>query len=133
MLGRETARIVATLAIGAALVVGCGESRQEKFERALRQAEAARVDLEAAREQLTRSEASYEEAHKAAERAEGQLEAARHDLDGANDRLEAARAEVLKWAPDGTLPPEMQAPLAPAARSASESTEGASAEPAALD
>ena len=100
-------RIPATLAIGAALMLGCGESRQEKFERALHEAEAARVDLEGEREELKRSEASYEEANKAAERAETELEAARNDLSAASERLDAARAEVLKWAPADMLPPEM--------------------------
>jgi exonuclease VII small subunit len=101
-------RTLATLCIGAALIFGCGESRQEKFERALRDAEAARVGLESAREQVKKSEENYEEARKSAERAEAQLDSARGELDAASERLEVTRAEVLKWAPDGTLPPEMQ-------------------------
>jgi uncharacterized protein (DUF3084 family) len=104
-------RILATFAIAAALLFGCGESRQEKFERALREAEAARVDLEAEREQVKQREAGYEQARKAAERAESELEAARGDVASASDRLEAARAEVLKWAPPDMLPPEMGATL----------------------
>ena len=105
--GEDMKRTLATVAIAAALLLGCGESRQQKFERALRDAEAARVDLEAEREELKQSEASYEEARQAAERAETKLEAARRDLAAASDRLEAARAEVLKWAPADMLPPEM--------------------------
>lgn len=101
-------RTLAALAIGVALMFGCGESRQEKFERALRQAEEARVSLESAREQVKKREANYEEARKSAEHAEAELASARGDLDSASDRLESARAEVLKWAPEGTLPPEMQ-------------------------
>ena len=102
------------LAVTAALLSSCGESRQEKFERALREVKAARVDLEAASEQLAKSESSYAEARKAAEHAEAELEAARGDVDSATNRLEGARAEALKWAPDGALPPEMQpAPTLP--------------------
>ena len=105
-------RSIVALAIGAALMLGCGESRQEKFERALREAEAARVSLESARERVKKSEENYEEARQSAAHAEAELDAARGDLDAASDRLEATRAEVLKWAPEGTLPPEMQ-PLPP--------------------
>ena len=116
-------RTLAALAIGAALMLGCGESRQEKFERALRDAEAARINLESAREQVKKSEETYDEARKSAAHAEAELDAARGDLDAASDRLESARAEVLKWAPDGTLPPEMQ-PLPPVPNAATESVPG---------
>ena len=101
-------RILATLAIAAVLGFGCGESRQAKYERALREAEAASVDLDAAREKVAQDEASYEAAHAAAERAEAELEAARDDLDSATARLETARSEALKWAPESGLPPEMR-------------------------
>ncbi len=104
-------RILATLAIAAALLFGCGESRQEKFERALREAEAARVDLEAEREQVKQRETGYEQAREAAERAESELDDARRDVASASERLDAARAEVLKWAPPDMLPPEMGATL----------------------
>jgi uncharacterized protein HemX len=126
-------RIFATLAIAAALLVGCGESRQQKFERALREAEEARVDLEGEREQVKQREASYEDAQKAAERAEADLEAARRELASANDRLDTARAEVLKWAPADMLPPEMGATLPNATPATGNESAAPAAEPAAID
>jgi len=83
--------------------VGCSESRQEKFEKAMRAAEAARTSLDAAQHDYAKSESAYAKARDAAAAAEAALGTAREKVETATAALESARAEVAKWADDASV------------------------------
>ncbi len=92
--------IAAVLALG---LVACSETREEKFEKALRGAEAAQKVVESARKEVETELAKYEKASAAAESAEKRLSKARAQLDSAESSAAKARAEVAKWADDATV------------------------------
>jgi osmotically-inducible protein OsmY len=91
------------IALLALFALGCGESRQEKFDRALRVAESAQEAVESARKEVAENEARFEKASEAAREAEDDLGAARGKLDAAQSSLAGARAEVAKWADDASV------------------------------
>lgn len=92
--------IVALLALG---LVACSESREEKYEKALRAAESAQKGVESARKEVGAELAKYEKASAAAEAAEKKLTKARSRLDSAESSAVKARAQVAKWADDATV------------------------------
>lgn len=94
--------------IGAVLLAivvaaGCSESREEKFEKAMRAAESAQKAVESARKEVETELARYEKASAAAEAAEKKLSKARSRLESAESGATKARAEVAKWADDATV------------------------------
>jgi osmotically-inducible protein OsmY len=98
MRSRSLAAAVALLAL-----VGCSESRQEKFEKAMRAVEAARTSLDAAQHDYAKSESEYAKARDAAAAAEAALGTARGKVEAATAKLESARSEVAKWADDASV------------------------------
>jgi osmotically-inducible protein OsmY len=95
---------IAILVTAAALAgFGCGESRQEKFEKAMKAADAARTTLDSARKEYAEQEAETEKARAAAADAESELAEAQHKLDAATTGFESARGEVAKWADDASV------------------------------
>jgi hypothetical protein len=99
-------------AIGIALAVfGCGESRQEKFDKAMRAAAVARTSLDSARQELAATESAAEEARAEAADAEAELATASRKLDAATATYESARAEVAKWADDASVTRVLQQQL----------------------
>jgi osmotically-inducible protein OsmY len=90
-------------ALLAMAAIACGESRQEKFERALRVAESAQEAVASARDEVAQREAAYEKATAAARAAEEDLADATRKLDAAQASLDGARAEVAKWADDASV------------------------------
>lgn len=97
------ARTILVAAAALLLATACGESRQEKFEKAMRAAEVAQTSLTSAREEYTKRDAAYAEAREAATEAEAEREAAQRKLDAATTTLESARTEVAKWADDASV------------------------------
>jgi osmotically-inducible protein OsmY len=98
---RSRALVCAVALLLAALA--CGESRQEKFEKAMRAAEAARTSLEAAQRDLAKQESAYEKAREAAAAAEAEVENGRRKVEAATATLESTRTEVAKWADDASV------------------------------
>lgn len=92
--------IVALLACG---LVACSESREEKYEKALRAAESAQKGVESARKEVAAELAKYEKASAVAEAAEKKLAKARSQLDSAEASAVKARAQVAEWADDATV------------------------------
>jgi osmotically-inducible protein OsmY len=94
----------AAVAVAIALVVaGCSESRQEKFEKAMRAADTAHSTLESAKKDYAKQEKATEEARNAAAESESALATSRQKLDAAAASYETARAEVAKWADDAEV------------------------------
>jgi osmotically-inducible protein OsmY len=93
------------------LALACGESRQEKFEKAMHAAEVARTALDSAREGFASHEVVAEEARAAAAEAEAELGVARQKLDAASATYESARAEVARWADDASVTRVLQQQL----------------------
>jgi len=83
--------------------LGCRESRQEKFEKAMRAAEAAQTSLGAAQRDLAKQESAYEKAREAASATEAALANARQKVEAATAAVESARTEVAKWADDASV------------------------------
>ena len=92
----------AVLAIALA-AAGCGESRQETYEKAMRAADAARSTLDAAQKEYGKREKATEKARSEVAEAEAALATARKKLDAANQGFESARAEVAKWSDDTSM------------------------------
>jgi len=92
-------------------IVACGESRQEKFEKAMQSAETARRGLDAAREEYASREIEYEKARAAEQEAESELATSRRKLDAATNTWESARGEVAKWADDASVSRVLQQEL----------------------
>lgn len=95
--------LMGVAAIAIALVTACSESREEKFEKALRVAESAQESVTSARKEVDKELAKYEKASAAAQAAEKKLGKARSKLDSAEASAARARAEVAKWADDATV------------------------------
>lgn len=91
------------IAIAAALALACSESRQEKFEKAMRAAEVAQTSVESAQREYTAREIAAESAREAAVEAESELATARQQLDAATATFDSARTEVAKWADDASV------------------------------
>jgi osmotically-inducible protein OsmY len=99
----RTATLIGTAILAIALVTACSESREEKFEKALRAAESAQKTVDSARKEVESELARYEKASAAAEAAEKKLAKARSQLESAESKAARARAEVAKWADDATV------------------------------
>ena len=107
-------RSIAIAVIGlalASLALACGESRQDKFEKAMRAAEVARTGLDSARDEYGKREAAYQEARAAADEAEAELGTARQKLDAATATWDASRVEVARWADDASVSRVLQQAL----------------------
>lgn len=87
----------------ASLALACSETREQKFEKALRVVETTQADVEKAEERVAEQERRYEKARAQADRAQDELRTARDHLAAAREALAEARAEVSKWADDATL------------------------------
>lgn len=98
-------------ALLACALVACGESRQEKFEKAMQSAEVARRSLDSAREEFASRELEYEKARAAEQEAESELATSRQKLDAATNTWESARVEVAKWADDASVSRVLQQEL----------------------
>jgi osmotically-inducible protein OsmY len=95
--------LIGAVVLAIALVAGCSESREEKFEKAMRAAESAQKTVVSARKEVETELAKYEKASAAAEAAEKKLTKARSQLESAESSAAKARAEVAKWADDATV------------------------------
>jgi osmotically-inducible protein OsmY len=104
-------RAPAIAVLAALALLACGESRQEKFEKAMHEAEVAREALDAARGELASREVAYEAEREEAREAEEALEIARRKLDAASASYDGARAEVAKWADDASVSRVLQQAL----------------------
>jgi osmotically-inducible protein OsmY len=94
----------AAVVLAAVLVAaGCGESRQEKFEKALAASEVAKTALDSARKDLGKCESAYQEAQAEAEAARNDLERAQQSFEAASSTFENARLEVARWADDASV------------------------------
>lgn len=91
------------IAIAAALALACSESREEKFEKAMRAADVARVSVDSAKRDYAKQETAVEKARAAADDAEAELATARQRLDAATASFDSARNEVAKWADDASV------------------------------
>jgi osmotically-inducible protein OsmY len=96
-------RSIAVAALVALVWTGCGESRQEKFEKAMKAADAARTTLDSARAEYAKQETETEKARSAAAESESDLAEAQRKLDAATTSFESARGEVAKWADDASV------------------------------
>lgn len=96
-------KTIASAAAALLLATACGESRQEKFEKAMQAAEVAQTSVASAREEYAKRDAAYAEAREAASEAEAERDVAQRKLDAANTTLESARIEVAKWADDASV------------------------------
>jgi osmotically-inducible protein OsmY len=84
-------------------LLACGESREEKFEKAMRVAESARSSVDEVQKDVDEREAEYQKEQQEANEARERLDEARQKLAAVSENYEGARAEVAKWADDATL------------------------------
>ncbi|RIL04414.1 MAG: hypothetical protein DCC71_14165, partial [Proteobacteria bacterium] len=96
---------IACVAAGLAgtMLLACGESREEKYEKAMRVAESARSSVDDVQEEVDEREAEYTKEQNEANEARERLDEAREKLASVRENYEGARAEVAKWADDATL------------------------------
>jgi hypothetical protein len=83
--------------------LGCRESRQEKFEKAMRAVDAAKATLDSAQHDYAKQESAYQKARDAATAAEAELATAHQRVEAATAAVESARTEVAKWADDASV------------------------------
>lgn len=94
---------IGAVVLAIALISACSESREEKYEKALRVAESAKKHVDSAHREVDKELKQYEKASAAAEAAEKRLAKARSKLESAEASAAIARADVAKWADDVTV------------------------------
>jgi osmotically-inducible protein OsmY len=87
----------------ALLAVACGESREEKFEKAMKSADVAKSALESARKELGEREKVFEKAQAEADAAQSEVDKAQQAVASATTTYDSARIEVARWADDAAV------------------------------